>query len=110
MLAPPPDYSKLGLPLIIGAATALSLFFLTRSNLPHVGDNVHSLPHGGRYKDGTKSVDYCSPRKNLPSSNLFEGKPWNILLLILALSYAIYIISSRDNRRPCVVRGCVDHP
>nr|QED43568.1 TGB2 [Garlic latent virus] len=86
-LSPPPDHTKTYFAGVIGVCIALSLYTLTRSNLPHVGDNIHSLPHGGCYQDGTKRIIYNSPAKNFPSSNLPLGftSPLCLLALILGL-------------------------
>nr|QJX15396.1 triple gene block protein 2 [Carnation latent virus] len=59
-LLPPPDHTKAVLAISIGVVVAVVIFALRSNNLPAVGDNVHSLPHGGFYKDGTKTVFYGS--------------------------------------------------
>ncbi|AIZ76621.1 triple gene block protein 2 [Elderberry carlavirus B] len=82
-LSAPPDRTRVYLCAGIAICILGTIFFLTRSNLPHVGDNIHSLPHGGRYRDGTKSVDYCSPRTRLPSSNLLTSGVSNFWVLAL---------------------------
>ncbi|QQZ48550.1 TGB2 [Garlic yellow stripe associated virus] len=88
---------------LIGAAVCCVILLLTRNNLPHTGDNIHSLPHGGRYIDGTKQISYCSPKPNYPSSSLFDLPSLWPLLSILFISAIIYAISRFDNR---VVRRC----
>ncbi|AIZ76615.1 triple gene block protein 2 [Elderberry carlavirus A] len=101
-LSAPPDKTKLYLYLGIVICVVGSLYFLTRNNLPHVGDNVHSLPHGGRYRDGTKSVDYYSPKRHNPSSNLLKsvgGNYW-VAITIALLITAIHL-SGRVNRCQC---------
>ncbi|WVS18185.1 MAG: ORF9 protein [Hibiscus virus X] len=75
---------------VIGLTLVAFTWAVTRSTLPTVGDPYHNLPHGGHYQDGTKRVDYCGPRKAIhskPSEHLW------VLLLILALSAAIYATS-----------------
>lgn len=107
-LAAPTNHFK-GLEWVfVGVAVGISIFLLTRNNLPHVGDNIHSLPHGGSYRDGTKSINYCSPARKFPSSNLF-GLPAGLtpLALVLGLSAAIYATSCRTSR--AVVRCCHLH-
>nr|AKK31153.1 triple gene block protein 2 [Cactus virus X] len=95
-LTPPPDPAKVVLPLTIGLGLALIVFTLTRSTLPSVGDSSHSLPHGGWYKDGTKTVFYSGPRRI--STN------WSPVFLVFSLTLAIYVsylLESRSRSRPC---------
>lgn len=95
-LTPPPDPTKAILPLTLGLGLALVVFTLTRSTLPNVGDTAHSLPHGGWYKDGTKTVFYAGPRK--PFTN------WSPFLLVLGLTLAVYVsylFESRSRVGPC---------
>ncbi|QVY47452.1 triple gene block protein 2 [Agapanthus carlavirus B] len=102
-LSPPPDNSKSYLVLSVCAGVCLSLFLLTRSTLPHTGDNIHSLPHGGTYQDGTKTIRYCSPNKKVPSSNLFGGGgSINIFILVILLVASIIYLSVNQTRRTCV--------
>lgn len=89
-LSPPPDYTKTLLPLTVGIGIALVVFTLTRSTLPAVGDPLHSLPHGGRYRDGTKSILYQPPQSH---TNGFLP-----LLAVLLVSLAIYVSSVLNNR------------
>nr|AFV36798.1 TGB2 protein [Garlic latent virus] len=86
-LSPPPDHTKTFFASAIGICIALGLYTLTRSTLPHVGDSIHSLPHGGCYQDGTKRIVYNSPARNFPSSNLFSSlsTPLCLLALIIGL-------------------------
>nr|UKY18869.1 ORF2 [Butterbur mosaic virus] len=102
-LLPPPDNTKSFLALAVGVSCAVILFVATRSTLPHVGDNIHHLPHGGRYRDGTKSIDYCSPGKSAPSSS-FRGE-WYALILVLGIS--IYLLI--DYRSKVCSRCGVNH-
>jgi len=97
-LSPPPDHTKAVLAIAIGVACALSLFTLTRSNLPHVGDNIHHLPHGGLYRDGTKCITYGAPARKWPASNLFNSGNFPALAVVLALSAIIVYRSSGVNR------------
>uniref|UniRef100_A0AAU7L1V5 Movement protein TGB2 n=1 Tax=Hibiscus chlorotic speck associated virus 3 TaxID=3143944 RepID=A0AAU7L1V5_9VIRU len=57
-LSPPADHSKAVLTLAIGISLGVVVFFLTSFKGPAVGDNIHSLPFGGYYKDGTKQIIY----------------------------------------------------
>lgn len=99
-LSPPIDYSRVFIAIVIGSTIGLALFALTRSTLPHVGDNLHSLPHGGRYRDGTKSIDYCGPRKSFPSSSLFGSSSGSLpaLAVILLVAVIIAISSLKQNK------------
>lgn len=95
-LTPPPDQTKVIFPLTVGLGLTLVVYSLTRSTLPHVGDSVHSLPHGGTYRDGTKSVNYYQPSH--PVSNHLP------LIFVLGLIVAIYVstlFSNRSRGRHC---------
>nr|AMN10085.1 triple gene block protein 2 [Plantago asiatica mosaic virus] len=89
-LTPPTDYGKPVLAASVGASLALLVYSATRSTLPHVGDNLHALPHGGRYVDGTKSISYFSPN----ASKARDPFPY-AFLLILTLSGLILLLSRR---------------
>ncbi|QED44837.1 TGB2 [Garlic yellow virus] len=97
-LSPPPDHTRTYLACAIGAAIAICLYVLTRSTLPHVGDNIHHLPHGGCYQDGTKRIYYNRPQRNYPSSNLGSGSA-NVFIVILLLTAAILLSDKFANRR-----------
>lgn len=88
----PPDNSKAILAVAIGLSLSVIVFALTRNNLPGVGDNLHNLPHGGLYADGTKKISYFAPQGRIPSSNLLRnsGNPF-IVCVIVALILAIYL-------------------
>nr|AFV36818.1 TGB2 protein [Garlic latent virus] len=92
-LSPPPDHTKTFFAGAIGVCIALGLYTLTRSTLPHVGDNIHSLPHGGCYQDGTKRIIYNSPARNFPSSSLLL----NLLspLFLIALIFGLICLSEK---------------
>nr|WAB21254.1 triple gene block protein 3 [Banmivirus BanMMV] len=90
-LARPPDYTKVFLVGVFAVGTAVIIHFLRRSELPHVGDNLHSLPYGGSYCDGTKHISY---------KGRYEGRQsytFSPLLLIFTLSFLIYVLSKRDS-------------
>nr|QKV49429.1 ORF3 [Apple stem pitting virus] len=98
----PPDYSKSVFPVAVGVAVAVVLFTLTRSTLPQVGDNIHNLPHGGNYQDGTKRISYCGPKNSFPSSSLVSSGTPMVLGVIILLVFAIYVSekwSQTGNRR-----------
>ncbi|UTI93306.1 triple gene block 2 [Chaenostoma potexvirus] len=60
-LTPPADFSKPLLALACGISLAIITLSLTRSTLPFSGDPNHSLPFGGLYKDGTKTILFNKP-------------------------------------------------
>lgn len=84
-LTPPPDYSKAVLAVAIGLAAALLVHQLTRSTIPHSGDNIHSLPFGGSYVDGTKRIRYEGPSR----SN--TGHFWLPALIVAVLPGVIWL-------------------
>ncbi|AAX19933.1 triple gene block protein 2 [Nandina mosaic virus] len=98
-LTPPTDYGKPVLAASIGISLALLVYTATRSTLPHVGDNLHALPHGGRYVDGTKSISYFSPN----SSTRRDPFPY-AFLLVFTLSGLILLLSRC--RRPTANCPC----
>lgn len=100
-LTPPPDYSKVFLVACVGVSIALIVGAYSRSTLPGVGDNLHSLPHGGVYKDGTKHIYYGSPKKlnSLEGQRDLVGQPWAIVILLVGTIIALSWIGA-----PC--RNC----
>nr|AFV36802.1 TGB2 protein [Garlic latent virus] len=100
-LSPPPDHTKTFFASVVGICIALCLYTLTRSTLPHVGDNLHSLPHGGCYQDGTKRIFYNSPARKFPSSNLLSGltAPLCLLTFIIGLICISEKIKPSSNAR-----------
>lgn len=106
-LRPPPDHSKSVLAISVGLGIGIIIFLLTRSTLPHVGDNIHSLPHGGCYMDGTKRISYNSPAKKFPGSNLFQSSSSPLALIILVSACIIineFLSSGISRRNHC--SGC----
>nr|QQG34622.1 TGB2 [Yucca alphaflexivirus 1] len=92
--------------LAVGLAIVGFAWVITRSTLPHVGDNIHSLPHGGQYRDGTKQISYCSPRSHPGHS----AKPSShgALFLLLTLPLIIFLF---ERRHPAPrVHHCPLHP
>uniref|UniRef100_A0AAU6MVM3 Movement protein TGB2 n=1 Tax=Saffron betaflexivirus 1 TaxID=3119434 RepID=A0AAU6MVM3_9VIRU len=89
-LSPPSNPIKDLVPVLIGLTFALALYTISRSTLPHVGDNIHSLPHGGCYRDGTKTVVYNKPNKGGSSHSFAGKKPIYALVSIIILSAFIY--------------------
>nr|QUW17170.1 triple gene block 2 [Chrysanthemum virus B] len=104
-LTPPPDHTKVLLVVAIGLSVVASILTYSRSTLPQVGDHSHLLPHGGVYKDGTKTIVYGGPRK----LNSLEGglnlpvQPW---FLVIVLSAAIFLLSYRSGHRRCICGRC----
>nr|QZH70131.1 TGB2 [Garlic virus E] len=93
--APPPDHSNY-ITLAGGFALAIFVYTLRSNHLPHVGDNTHSLPHGGRYCDGNKQIHYFKPNSGGQS-----GSSHLPLYSVFFLSLAILLLS-RPRRRLCV--------
>lgn len=98
-LQAPPDFTKPLVAVAIGVSIAVAVNFITRSNLPHVGDNLHHLPHGGCYVDGTKRITYNSPG-GPPAYRSF----WPFLTVIL-LTGALLLRGTRTPR-PCACPHC----
>lgn len=96
-LTPPPDYSKAILCAAGGVAAALILGVYTRSTLPFVGDQAHSLPHGGFYRDGTKAVFYGSAGRlnSIEGTRNLVSQPWALVLLLSALIFLSHRFSTR---------------
>nr|QED43829.1 TGB2 [Garlic latent virus] len=105
-LSPPPDHTRTYFAGAIGVCIALCLYTLTRSTLPHVGDNIHSLPHGGCYQDGTKRIVYNSPARNFPSSNLFTNLTSPLCILILLLGLIFLSEKIKSSSRTSVTCRC----
>lgn len=101
-LTPPPDPLKVLVPLGIGAAISLVLLTLTRNNIPNVGDNIHSLPHGGIYRDGTKAIHYYKPQANTPAGALlgpiFTAPVW-VTLAVATIPILVFIAVNRTAHR-----------
>ncbi|AUG45970.1 TGB2 [Babaco mosaic virus] len=102
-LTPPSDNSSAILAVAVGIGLALFTFTLLSYKLPVPGDNIHSLPFGGYYRDGTKSISYNSPRSQASASKSVPA------LLVLALVAAIYGITWGDKNRARGVRACPCH-
>nr|AAB81270.1 12K protein [Potato virus M] len=102
-LTPPPDFTKVYISAALGAVLAAVVWLLSKNTLPAVGDRDHRLPHGGWYRDGTKSVFYNSPNKlnsiESRSASLL-GQPWALVILLIVLIWA----SGRVGRTNC--RAC----
>lgn len=102
-LTPPPDYTKVFLAIAVGFSCALVISLFTRSTLPHVGDQIHSLPHGGWYRDGTKQIFYGRPNKlnSVEKQGFLVGYPWAFVIILVAL----IILSSIRGTGRCMVCG-----
>nr|ADI70510.1 11 kDa protein [White ash mosaic virus] len=93
----PTNFSKPLLAIAIGVGAGLLIHTLRRSELPHAGDNIHHLPHGGLYKDGNKCMHINGPHK--PSLKAGSTGPiYAVLILTLLI-----ILSERftRTRRSC---------
>lgn len=97
-LSPPPNYTNVLACFCVGLSLALIVHLTTRSTIPQVGDNVHSLPHGGLYRDGTKQIAYCSPGKLNSIEGRGVGVP-NAWLVVIGLIAAILGVSWLESKR-----------
>nr|QYF50169.1 MAG: putative membrane protein [Yunnan alphaflexivirus] len=100
--APPPDQTKPIIAVVAGATAALVAFFATQDHTPHVGDNIHHLPHGGCYQDGNKRISYGGPRP--PTGSFGFSHAWAFITIILVV--AAIIVLERRQRRACHVAAC----
>ncbi|QEJ80619.1 triple gene block protein 2 [Cherry robigovirus 5] len=111
-LTPPPDYTKAILCGCIGVCAALVVTTVKTDYSAQVGDNIHKLPHGGSYKDGTKSVVYAG--KLFDSSNHsspnYSDNFWAFIFvwLLIFLIYVSLKCSKRD--RSFHYHNCDFHP
>lgn len=98
--APPPDHSKSFLAVAIGGAIGLIALIVTRDQTPHVGDNIHHLPHGGHYRDGNKCISYFPKQSSTALKAPYGFWPVAVILTILC---ALHILNYFDGRRrvPC---------
>nr|WLS55768.1 triple gene block protein 2 [Blackberry calico virus] len=92
--APPPDFTRVYLAAAVGIAFAVVAHTLTRDQTPHVGDNIHHLPHGGLYQDGNKRILYAGSHFTSHSS---QSTHWPALFV--ALLCTAILISERCLRR-----------
>nr|UVK68875.1 triple gene block 2 [Grapevine rupestris stem pitting-associated virus] len=104
----PANWAKTVTPLTIGLGIGLVLHFLRKSNLPYSGDNIHQFPHGGHYRDGTKSITYCGPKQSFPSSGIFgQSENFVPLMLVIGLIAFIHVLSVWNSGSG---RNCNCHP
>nr|AHJ80267.1 triple gene block protein 2 [Cherry twisted leaf associated virus] len=110
-LQPPTDYSKPLLFAAVGVSLALLCATYKSNYLPVVGDNIHSLPHGGAYRDGTKAVNYNGINcKEISSIGSFSTSYKLIAFsLICLLSFLIYVSSKFSSRSSRIQHHCVHH-
>nr|BAU45631.1 triple gene block protein2 [Alternanthera mosaic virus] len=99
-LTPPADHSKAVLAAVVGVSLALIINSFLVYRLPSPGDNIHNLPFGGSYRDGTKSIHYNSSR----AQNTVSGV--SPLLIVLILSALIYALSCRGGRGNTRLHRC----
>ncbi|ABG48662.1 ORF 3 [Malva mosaic virus] len=93
-LTAPTNYEQVYKILAIGVLSCLSIYALRASHLPHVGDNLHHLPHGGNYVDGTKRISYFKPHTSHGANY-----KWSAACAIGFLSLLIFA-QTRFNSRP----------
>nr|QPG93405.1 triple gene block 2 [Ligustrum virus A] len=102
-LTPPPDNTRVYLCAAFGASLCIFIWSFSRSTLPFVGDNIHQLPHGGFYQDGTKTIRYNAPGKlnSLEAPTKFLRQPWAIVIALIA----IIILLNRPSSTRCATCG-----
>nr|ALP45857.1 triple gene block protein 2 [Cherry green ring mottle virus] len=110
-LKPPTDFSKPLLFAVAGVSLALLCAAYKSHYLPSVGDNIHSLPHGGYYSDGTKSISYngLNCQQNYSQNFSLSNNKLIPLALVLFVSFLIYVSSKFGNRSPCIQHYCIHH-
>nr|AVD50424.1 TGB protein 2 [Cherry green ring mottle virus] len=110
-LRPPTDYSKPILCAAVGVSLALLCAALKSHYLPSVGDNLHSLPHGGYYTDGTKSISYNGLNCKEPSQvrTSLKSEKLIALLLVIVVSFLIYVSSRFSSRSSRIQHHCIHH-
>nr|AZF99038.1 orf3 [Papaya mosaic virus] len=89
-LTPPTDHSKTFFVLAIGVGIACIFHFALAYRLPTPGDGSHSLPFGGHYRDGTKTISYNSPRGHSTNHGLAP------LAAVLCIIFALHVLRPRD--------------
>nr|UCJ00313.1 triple gene block 2 [Cherry green ring mottle virus] len=110
-LKPPTDFSKPLLFAVAGVSLALLCAAYKSHYLPSVGDNIHSLPHGGYYSDGTKSISYngLNCQQNHNQNFPFGNNKLIPLTLVLFVSFLIYVSSKFSDRSPSIQHYCIHH-
>nr|QQG34567.1 TGB2 [Dioscorea potexvirus 1] len=103
----PPDYSKVVLVFACTLGVTLTILVATRNTLPHVGDHSHSLPHGGCYKDGTKSIFYNSPNQHTHGNT--NKQIGFIIPLAIAIILLVLTVTYKPRTRSCVCYICRTH-
>ncbi|AGI62180.1 triple gene block protein 2 [Cherry rusty mottle associated virus] len=110
-LKPPTDWSKPILFASVGVAASLVCFVFKADYLPRVGDNIHSLPHGGSYRDGTKSINYNGLKciENSSVDPFHHSGKFLAFCSVIVLSVLIYVCSKYSNRSNRIHHFCVHH-
>nr|AXB54207.1 TGBp2 [Pepino mosaic virus] len=74
---------------IIAIAFLLSacIYFQNSHYQPVAGDNLHRLPFGGQYQDGTKKISYFPQQQ----SYFHSGNKLNVIILIFILTLGIIL-------------------
>lgn len=99
----PPNYVNVALCASLGVSLSLILFTIRSSNLPFSGDQFHSLPHGGSYRDGTKSIGYNSPSGGSPNSyDSLRFPAFCVVISIILILNALHL----SRRRGSVFHDC----
>lgn len=97
---PPTDNSKVILAGIAGVSLAVITFLATADRTPHVGDNIHHLPHGGTYQDGNKQILFLGPRP--AGTESISHKLWAAAgILLLSVAVLLSELCGRRRRPTC---------
>nr|URX65505.1 triple gene block protein 2 [Cowpea mild mottle virus] len=103
-LVAPPDHSKTLSYLAIGLSICLGIWALTRHTIPIAGDNIHRLPFGGCYRDGTKAILYNRPGR-VPTPTFSFGKLEAFFGVIILIG--LLVVCSSRKSSVCHVCGRV---
>nr|WMX59021.1 triple gene block protein 2 [Desert rose mottle virus] len=99
-LTPPPNHIRELTPFLLGFALVLAIFTCTRNTLPHTGDNIHSLPFGGSYVDGTKRINYLPPKGQgtfFPSHAQRTHLPAILVCILPLVIFLLHKATTRNN-------------
>ncbi|ASE06182.1 TGB 2 protein [Euonymus yellow vein virus] len=106
-LTPPRDYSTVFVVALAAFSLVAFTFTATRSTLPFVGDNIHSLAHGGCYRDGTKSIQYFPPT---PVGSALKGGYLAAAITCIVIPGVLYAVHrSNLHCKPVPCPNCRTH-
>ncbi|UEP18562.1 MAG: triple gene block protein 2 [Physalis virus X] len=103
----PSDYSKAILAGVVGLGVIGFSYTVTRSTIPHVGDNLHHLPHGGSYRDGTKAICYSGPKVDTATQPSGRFVVFLICVLLVGLIYGLSNSRNSTHLHRCSTVHCI---